>query len=121
RLLVVSFALAHLRADVVGRADDSFGAHLYRIRAHDPADTKVADLHVVLAREEDIGCLEVSVQDAVSVQISDGRQHLPHQLGDLLFRHEAVASREVLRERAATGVLHLDHQNAVLFEGIKVG
>jgi len=46
---------------------------------------EVADLHVVVARQEYVVHCDVSVQDSVIVQIFDAQEDLGHEFLDVLF------------------------------------
>ncbi len=50
------------------------------------ADAEVCDLDLAVSREENVSGLEVSVDDAVLVEVAKTLAHLPADVGDLLFR-----------------------------------
>ena len=96
------------------RPRDHLGAHPVRrahqrapprqLRAHLRAEPEVRELDAAVLGEEDGVALDVSVDDALAVQVGEGGQHLAAHGGHLLLRH--VERGHDVGEGAALQVLH---------------
>ncbi len=132
RRLVEQYAereLVRLRADLRAVALDLLRGHVER-RAQDRAVTcqqrvlvqvagqaKIGDLGHALAVEDDVGRLDVTVQDPLVVRIGQALADLQHQLETLLER--SLAKVEDLFERAALDQLHREEVNPLLLSDLQ--
>ena len=109
----------HVRSHAVRRVVEQLGAQIVRRAAHCPrerargvehlGDAKVAELDDAAPRQEDVGRLEVAVQDAPRVQVLERQRHLDEPVQQLRLAQRAGRLPEGLYsvlEVAALAVLH---------------
>lgn len=117
--MIVRLLFAQFRREVVRSADDRLG-HRVRLRQL-ASNTQVADLHLVILRQEYIHTFDVAVEDLKGVQIVEAKTHLYEELPDgLLSELLARLSLNVLLQIARLAKLHDDVDGHFIHEGIIV-
>ena len=107
---LVVLAAADLGGHVVDGADP---LSLLLVARHRLAQAVVADLEAAVL-DEDVGRLQVPVDDALVVQIADGAGQCPEPLADEVLGQAGAVPLDDLGERFAEDVLHDDPGVAVL-------
>ncbi len=104
-------ALDLLRRHVVGRAEEL--TLLGEVRAVEPGDAEVRDLHPVVRGDEDVRRLDVAVDDPVRMRVVQRVPHLGDGVDHELHRQRLVVLEQELQVRPAH-VLHGDEGDPVL-------
>ncbi len=101
-------ALRLLRREVLRGADDGRGlGHRHAGVTHGAGDAEVHDLDLAVARQHDVGRLDVAVDDAGSVRVLQGLEDADRHLQRPL-RQQLATGVQKLTERRAVHVLHDD-------------
>ena len=112
-------ALADVLGSHVGRRADQAGIVLPRIGAAN-GDTEVHDARHPRTIKQDVGGLEVAVDNAQRMRLGQGVGHLAHQMGGTCRRHRPTRPQDVV-QAAAVDVFEYQVDVAVLFAGIVDG
>ena len=117
---IVRLILAHLRAEVVGRARDG-GREVVRA-LQDAADAEIAELHDAAAAEEDVLGLQVAVHDAEGVDVVQRERDLRDPVEDLALGEGPRELARVPNVREQVALLCVRGDDAeVLAPGIEEG
>ena len=109
RLAIVAFVVHDLWRHVVWRTDAG-GSQFASILKH-ARDPEIAQLDDTRLGEENVLCLEVTVQDLAIVDMLDGQRHLDEQVQDLFLLEQPTALLlDVLLQVSSISELHHNEQ-----------